>query len=192
MSEKPGPPVNGPSGFSTNSAYQTYQTYITYNFFVSDTFTYSTYDLLMLLMIYLWFTYDSLMIHLWNRQGGVCLSYLGKIPLTYYTYDYLFYLLYLCYLCYLWILMNISIPGTQLNIHEDERMKPENWIPLAWLPIINADKSRRSRRPTQGYEGSPARNCRLFHECWKRFLSNWDMFSTVHRHQWFVYFIIGS
>ena len=74
--------------------------------------------------------------------------------------------------------MNISIPGTQLNIHEDERMKPENWIPLAWLPIINADKSR---RPTQGYEGSPARNCRLFHECWKRFLSNWDMFSTVHR-----------
>ena len=68
--------------------------------------------------------------------------------------------------------MNISIPGT----HEDERMKPENWIPLAWLPIINADK-----RPTQGYEGSPARNCRLFHECWKRFLSNWNMFSTVHR-----------
>ena len=92
--------------------------------------------------------------------------------ITYITYISLFYLFFLYYL------LNISIPGTQLNIHEDERMKPENWIPLAWLPIINADKSR---RPTQGYEGSPARNCRLFHECWKRFLSNWDMFSTVHR-----------
>ena len=72
----------------------------------------------------------------------------------------------------------MCIPGTQLNIHEDKRMKPENWIPLGWLPIINAEKSR---RPKQGYEGSAARNCRLFHECWKRFLSNWNMFSTVHR-----------
>ncbi len=54
--------------------------------------------------------------------------------------------------------MNISIPGTQLNIHEDERMKPENWIPLAWLPIINADKSR---RPTKGYEGSWGTPCHV-------------------------------
>ena len=42
----------------------------------------------MIYLLYLWFTYDLLMIHLWNGQGGVCLSYLGKIPLTYYTYDY--------------------------------------------------------------------------------------------------------
>jgi hypothetical protein len=69
-------------------------------------------------------------------------------------------------------------PGTCLNINEDERMKSENWIPLGWLPIIDASKSL---RPTQGYDGSPARNCRLFHECWKRFLSNWQMFSTVSR-----------
>ncbi len=47
------------------------------------------------------------MIHLWNGQGGVCLSYLGKIPLTYYTYDNLYYLLYLCYLCYLCILISL-------------------------------------------------------------------------------------
>ncbi len=71
----------------------------------------------------------------------------------------------------------LSAPGTSLNVHEDEQMKPENWIPLGWLPIIDADKSQ---RPTQGYNGSPARNCCLFHECWKRFLSNWQMFSTVH------------
>ncbi len=59
--------------------------------------------------------------------------------------------------------------GVSLNIHEDERMKPENWIPLCWLPIIDDCKSL---RPGQGYEGGPARNLRLQHECWKRFLSN--------------------
>jgi hypothetical protein len=57
-------------------------------------------------------------------------------------------------------------------------MKPENWIPLGWLPIVDND---RSLRPSQGYEGCPARNCRLFHECWKHFLSNWHTFSTKHR-----------
>ena len=68
--------------------------------------------------------------------------------------------------------------GVSLNIHEDERMKPENWIPLGWLPIIDESKTL---RPRQGYEGGPARNLRLQHECWKRFLSNWDTFSTKHR-----------
>ena len=91
MSEKPGGSVNSPPGFSTNCAYQTYQTYITYKIFCKWHFY----------LFYLWFTYDLLMIHLWNGQGGVCLSYLGKIQLTYYTYDYLYYLLYLCYLSYL-------------------------------------------------------------------------------------------
>ncbi len=57
-------------------------------------------------------------------------------------------------------------------------MKPENWIPLGRLPIIDASKSL---RPTQGYDESPARNCRLFHEGWKHFLSNRQMFSTVSR-----------
>jgi hypothetical protein len=56
-------------------------------------------------------------------------------------------------------------------------MKPENWIPLGWLPIVDND---RSLRPSQGHEGCPARNCRLFHECWKHFLSNWHTFSTKH------------
>ncbi len=65
--------------------------------------------------------------------------------------------------CYLHF---VSAPGVSLNIHEDERMKPENWTPLGWLPIIDATKSL---RPTQGYEGSPARNLRLQNECWRRF-----------------------
>ncbi len=33
-------------------------------------------------------------------------------------------------------------------------MKPENWIPLGWLPILDKEKSR---RPTQDYDGGPAR-----------------------------------
>ena len=71
----------------------------------------------------------------------------------------------------------VSAPGVSLNVHEDEGMKPENWIPLGWLPIIDVTKSL---CPGQGYEGGPARNIRLSHECWKRFLSNWSTFSK-HR-----------
>ncbi len=77
-------------------------------FFISNTFTYATYDSLIVLMIYLWFTYDSLM----KWAGGVCLSYLWKIPLTYFTYDSLCLLIslivlmpimnYLLYIFYLW------------------------------------------------------------------------------------------
>ena len=59
-------------------------------------------------------------------------------------------------------------------------MKLENWIPLGWLPILDRANDR-SLRPTQGYEGCPARNARLFHECWRHFLSNWDTFSKKHR-----------
>ena len=78
-------------------------------FFVSSTVTYATYDgLLMLLMIYLWFTYDLLM--KWGR--GVYLSYLWKLPSTYFTYEYLCLLMllillmtstnYVLHLYYLW------------------------------------------------------------------------------------------
>ena len=46
-----------------------------------------------------------------------------------------------------------------LNLHEDERQKPENWIPIGWMP--NYDKDLTSR-PGQGYESDPARKIRLF------------------------------
>ena len=48
-------------------------------------------------------------------------------------------------------------------------MDSDNWIPLGWIPIIDETKSRRR---TQGYEGSPARNTRLFHDSWRHFISN--------------------
>lgn len=69
-------------------------------------------------------------------------------------------------------------PASLLNIHEDERVKPENWIPVGWLPIID---QTRSRRPGQGYTGAPARNTRLFHACWTEFLSNWEAVSRIYR-----------
>jgi hypothetical protein len=40
---------------------------------------------------------------------------------------------------------------TLLNIHDDERQKPENWIPVGWLPIYD-DKKTKGLRPGRGYE----------------------------------------
>ncbi len=54
-----------------------------------------------------------------------------------------------------------------MNIHEDERMKPDNWIPPGWIPVL--DQSRTTR---QGYEGGPAQNIGLHHACWDAFLSH--------------------
>ena len=70
------------------------------------------------------------------------------------------------------------LSGSLLNVHDDKRLKSENWIPLGWLPII--DESR-TLRPGKGYQSGPARNTRLFHECWKAFLSNWETFMEHRR-----------
>jgi len=57
-----------------------------------------------------------------------------------------------------------------LNLHESERRKPHNWIPIAWFPIYDVLKSK---RPTQGYECDAARQTRLFHDCWRNILKRW-------------------
>ncbi len=36
-----------------------------------------------------------------------------------------------------------------LNLHEDEWMKPRNWIPVGWLPVYNES---RDTRPKKGFE----------------------------------------
>jgi len=61
---------------------------------------------------------------------------------------------------------------TLLNIHDDERQKPENWIPVGWLPIFD-DKKTKALRPGRGYECNAARKYRLYHECWNEFLGDW-------------------
>jgi magnesium-transporting ATPase (P-type) len=68
--------------------------------------------------------------------------------------------------------------GTSIEIEVLKDVKNSYLTQLWNNPIFDKEKSR---RPTQGYDGGPARNTRLFHECWKIFLSNWKMFSTMHR-----------
>ncbi len=58
-----------------------------------------------------------------------------------------------------------------LNLHEDERQKPENWIPIGWMPNYDKDLTK---RPGQGYESDQARNVRLLHDCFRHLLSSWD------------------
>jgi hypothetical protein len=55
-----------------------------------------------------------------------------------------------------------------LNLHEDERQGPENWIPIGWIPVYY-DKLR--KRLGKGYESNAARKARLFHDCFRNLLS---------------------
>jgi hypothetical protein len=57
-----------------------------------------------------------------------------------------------------------------LNLHEDERMKPRNWIPVGWIPVY--DESR-DKRPIRGFDSTSARKIRLYHQCWIEFLDKW-------------------
>ena len=58
-----------------------------------------------------------------------------------------------------------------LNLHEDERQKPQNWIPIGWMPIYD---DTRSKGENWGYESLAARRARLFHDCFRKLLSTWD------------------
>ena len=58
-----------------------------------------------------------------------------------------------------------------LNVHEDVRAKPSSWVVVAWLPVLDEEKSF---RPGQGYEGDAARNLRIYHECWRLFLAKFN------------------
>ena len=68
--------------------------------------------------------------------------------------------------------LNFNFAECILNLHESERRKPKNWIPIAWLPIYDEEKAR--KRPTQGYESVSARNMRLYHDCWRNILGKWN------------------
>ena len=74
---------------------------------------------------------------------------------------------------YIWnyLTSHPCISVSVLNLHEDERQKPENWIPIGWMPNYDKDLAK---RPGQGYESNQARKVRLFHDCFRHLLSNWD------------------
>lgn len=64
-----------------------------------------------------------------------------------------------------------------LNLHENERQKPQNWIPIGWMPNFDDDRAS-ATRPGKGYESCTARKARLFHDCFRHLLSNWDHDTT--------------
>ncbi len=59
-----------------------------------------------------------------------------------------------------------------LNMHEDVRAKPSSWSIVGWLPLAVIDEEL-STRPTKDYhrDSGPARDMRIHHECWRRFVS---------------------
>ncbi len=59
-------------------------------------------------------------------------------------------------------------------MHESERCKPLRWIPFAWMPVYY--EALAPDRPTQGYDGHPARRlgARLEHEALAYALAGWD------------------
>ena len=40
-----------------------------------------------------------------------------------------------------------------LNLHEDERLKPRNWVPVGWIPVY--DESR-DKLPGTGFDSTSA------------------------------------
>ena len=55
-----------------------------------------------------------------------------------------------------------------LNIHED--MRRNHWIPVAFMPIYDPEKSN---RPTQGHKCDPVRAMRVYHDCCRHILGTW-------------------
>jgi hypothetical protein len=66
--------------------------------------------------------------------------------------------------------LTVIISVCLLNLHEEERMKPKNWVPVGWLPVY--DESRDLRK-TKGFDSTSARKYRLYHACWIEFLYKW-------------------
>ena len=56
-------------------------------------------------------------------------------------------------LIYIIVIMHF-IAVCLLNLHEDERMKPRNWIPVGWIPCYD---DSRDKRPGKGFESTAAR-----------------------------------
>ena len=65
-------------------------------------------------------------------------------------------------------------------MHESERNKPMRWTACAWMPLF--DEKKASARPTQGYEGIPARRARLEHQCLSYLLQPFEQRTANKKH----------
>ena len=86
-----------------------------------------------------------------------------------YFFNYVHYVIYIHYILHMYYCDYCSTECL-LNLHEDERMKPRNWIPVGWIPVY--DESR-DKRPKKGFDSTSARKVRLYHQCWIEFLDGW-------------------
>ncbi len=90
------------------------------------------------------------------------IPYTVRTFVLYYS-DYANYINYITYTFYFYTVC-------LLNLHEDERTKPRNWIPVGWVPVY--DESR-DKRLGKGFNSTSARKIRLYHQCWIEFLDKW-------------------
>ena len=59
---------------------------------------------------------------------------------------------------------------TEIFLNIDEEVLRDHWIPVAFMPIYDPDKSKRL---IQGYECDSARAMRLYQDCWRHILGTW-------------------
>lgn len=76
--------------------------------------------------------------------------------------------------------LNTPVEGTSLieaftvsllNIHESARTTTASWVVVAWIPIYDSKKCKRTQAGADGYS---ARIIRLYHDCWKLLLERWN------------------
>lgn len=75
---------------------------------------------------------------------------------------YFAYFIYIKYAILHMFGLNCIFTVSLLNLTEEERSKPENWIPVGWIPFYSNELSK---RPSSGYESDSARYHRLMHDC---------------------------
>jgi hypothetical protein len=66
----------------------------------------------------------------------------------------------------------ILLFGSVLNLHEDDRNKPRNWVPVGWIPLYDDSRDKRPGH-WQGFDSTSARKIRLCHQCWIEFPDGW-------------------
>lgn len=65
-----------------------------------------------------------------------------------------------------------------LNLHEDVRTTAQAWAVVAWIPVYDEKKST---RPQGGINGDTARIVRLYHDCWRLLLGDWNQRAATPR-----------
>ncbi len=91
--------------------------------------------------------------------------------LLYYTYySQCMSVICIIHVIHIMSLIFFCIRVSLLNLHEEERNKPRNWVPVGWIPVYD---DSRDKRPGRGFDAASARKIRLYHQCWIEILDGW-------------------